>query len=150
MFYKIIDEKTKKVNVGLGTNTEFYKSIGMIEGEVEQGHDGGWYLKGYAPQKPLEELKEEKIEELKKVRDEFKKTIFIKEGISLCDIENIQDSPYLLINLLLGIGEFTSEDLELYKSKISNIAKIYDTTKKLIENCNLESLLEKIVINFKE
>lgn len=101
-------------------------------------------------QKTLEELKKEKLQELKKVRDEFKKTIFIKENISLYDIENINDSPYLLINLLLGIGEFTSEDLELYKSKILSITKIYDTTKKLIENCNLKNLLEKIVINFKE
>lgn len=100
--------------------------------------------------KTLEELKKEKILELKKVRDEFKKTIFIKENISLYDIENSQDNQYLLINLLLGIGEFTSEDLELYKSKISSIAKIYDTTKKLIENCNLENLLKKIVINFKK
>ncbi len=149
MFYKIIDEKTKKVDVGLGTNEEFYKSIGMIEGKVEQGYDGAHYLKGYAPQKPLELLKQEKIQELKKVRDEFKKNIFIKDNISLYDIENL-NNQHLLISLLLGIGEFTSEDLELYKSKISSIAKIYDTTKKLIENCNLKSLLDKININFKE
>ena len=65
MFYKIIDKKTKKVDVGLGINTEFYKSIGMVKGEVEKGYDGNYYLKGYAPQKPLEDLKQEKIQELK-------------------------------------------------------------------------------------
>ena len=65
MFYKIIDEKTKKVDVGLGINTEFYKSIGMVEGEVEKGYDGNWYVKGYAPQKSLKTLKQEKIQELK-------------------------------------------------------------------------------------
>ena len=65
MFYKIINENTKQVQVGLGTDTNFYESIGMIDGEVEQAYNGNWYLKGYAPQKPIEQAKEEKIRELK-------------------------------------------------------------------------------------
>ena len=32
--------------------------------EVEQGHDGNWYKKGHAPQKPLEEAKAEKLAEI--------------------------------------------------------------------------------------
>lgn len=74
MFYKIIDKKTKKVNVGLGTNQDFYESIDMIkcnDDEVEQGYDGAYYLKGYAPQKPLEELKEEKLQELKQKANNY-------------------------------------------------------------------------------
>ena len=147
MFTKIINKNTKECLI---INQIEAQKQGLQNMEVEFGYDGKMYLKGYAPQKPLELLKEEKIQELKKARDEFKKTIFIKEGISLYDIENINDSPYLLISLLLGIGEFTSEDLELYKSKILSISKIYDTTKKLIENCNLKKLLDKIKINFIE
>lgn len=52
MYAKIENEETKQVSVGLGTNTEFYKSIGMVEMDVEQAYNGGWYLKGYAPEKP--------------------------------------------------------------------------------------------------
>ena len=66
MYAQIIDEKTKQVNVGTGTDTEFYKSIGMEEMEVEQGYDGKWYVKGYAPEKPApteEELKTTKLQE---------------------------------------------------------------------------------------
>ena len=59
MYAKIIDEKTKACSVGLGTNTEFYKSIGMSEMEVEQAYDGQWYLKGYAPEKPTEQKEAE-------------------------------------------------------------------------------------------
>lgn len=148
---KLVKIKNNKIySIFEGADIKYAKSNGYEEYEVEEGYDGGLYLKGQAPQKTLEELKKEKLQELKKVRDEFKKTIFIKENISLYDIENINDSPYLLISLLLGIGEFTSEDLELYKSKISSITKIYDTTKKLIENCNLKKLLDKININFTE
>lgn len=61
MYAKIIDEKTKACSVGLGTDVEYYRSIGMTEMEVEQAYNGSWYLKGYAPQKPVptnEEIKQ--------------------------------------------------------------------------------------------
>ena len=54
-YAKIINEETKACEVGLGKNTEFYRSIGMTEQEVEQAYNGQWYLKGYAPEKPTEE-----------------------------------------------------------------------------------------------
>ena len=57
-YAKVIDEETKLCEVGLGTNTAFYQSIGMVEMEVEQAYDGQWYLVGYAPEKP-EPTKEE-------------------------------------------------------------------------------------------
>ena len=51
------DKNTKKcLEVGTGTNTEFYKSIGMVDMEVEQAYDGEYYLKGYAPTKPTEQV----------------------------------------------------------------------------------------------
>lgn len=60
MYAKIIDEKTKQVEVGIGTDSDFYQSIGMTEQEVEQAWDGQWYIKGYAPGKPTEQLAAEK------------------------------------------------------------------------------------------
>lgn len=51
-YAKVTNEETKQCSVGLGTNTEFYKSIGMVEMDVEQAYDGNWYLQGYAPEKP--------------------------------------------------------------------------------------------------
>ena len=52
MYAIIIDENTKLCEVGMGTNEEYYKSLGMTEMEVEQAYDGNWYLAGYAPAKP--------------------------------------------------------------------------------------------------
>ena len=60
-----MDNQTKICEVGLGTNTEFYKKIGMEEMEVEQAYTGTWYVLGYAPQKPQEIINQERIEELK-------------------------------------------------------------------------------------
>ena len=59
MYAKIIDEKTKQVSIGIGTNVDYYRSIGMTEQEVEQAYNGAWYLKGYAPEKPVEEKEAE-------------------------------------------------------------------------------------------
>ena len=57
-YAKIINEETKEVSIGTGTNSAYYQSIGMTEMEVEQAYDGSWYLAGYAPAKP-EPTKEE-------------------------------------------------------------------------------------------
>lgn len=51
-YAKIINEETKLCDIGDGTNSAFYKSIGMMEMEVEQAYDGNWYLAGYAPAEP--------------------------------------------------------------------------------------------------
>lgn len=64
-YAKIENEETKQCSVGLGTNTDFYKSIGMVQMEVEQAYDGSWYLKGYVPSKPQSLINQEKINELK-------------------------------------------------------------------------------------
>ena len=51
-YAKVINEETKACEVGLGTNTEFYKSIGMTELDVEKAYNENWYLVGYAPKEP--------------------------------------------------------------------------------------------------
>jgi hypothetical protein len=68
-YAKIVNEETKQCEVGLGTNSAFYQSIGMVEMDVEQAYDGGWYIKGYAPEKP-----EPTKEEIQALRSEAYKT----------------------------------------------------------------------------
>lgn len=55
-YAKIVNNETKSVDVGVGTNTDFYKSIGMELLDVEQAYNGAWYLKGYAPTQSDDEL----------------------------------------------------------------------------------------------
>lgn len=64
-YAKLVNETTKEVIVGLGTNANFYQSIGMTEQEVEQAYNVDWYLAGYAPEKPQEEKDKEEIIRLK-------------------------------------------------------------------------------------
>jgi predicted transcriptional regulator len=60
-YAKIINEETKQCEVGIGTNAEYYKSIGMTEMEVEQAYTGDWYVAGFAPEEPAP-TKEEQSE----------------------------------------------------------------------------------------
>lgn len=61
-YAKIANEITKQVNIGEGSDIAFYISIGMVEMEVEQAYNGSWYVKGYAPIKPLPTLEERIVE----------------------------------------------------------------------------------------
>lgn len=71
----VINEKTKIVNKWADNeiNQKRLESgkYGVVkyDGEVEQGDNGILYAKGYAPQKPLEELKAEKRAEINQARD---------------------------------------------------------------------------------
>lgn len=55
-YAKILNEVTKQCAVGIGVNKEFYKSLGYTTLDVEQAYDDGWYLMGYAPKQPDEEI----------------------------------------------------------------------------------------------
>ena len=66
-YAKILNDQTKQVAVGTGTNIESYRSIGMTEMEVEQAYNGQWYIKGYAPQKS----QEEKEADIRAIRNQY-------------------------------------------------------------------------------
>ena len=67
MYAQILDKETKICAVGEGTDYESYKSMGMVEMAVEKAWNGNWYVSGYAPQKPEEVIKQERIAELKQL-----------------------------------------------------------------------------------
>ena len=58
-YAQIVDKQTKLVVVGTGTDSTYYKSIGMTQMDVEQAYNGAWYVKGYAPAKPEPTIKEQ-------------------------------------------------------------------------------------------
>lgn len=88
-YAKVINEETKICEVGLGTNSAFYQSIGMTEMEVEQAWDGSWYLKGYCPEKPIP-TKEEKSNQVKSIRNQY-----LNNTLARCDRYEKQKSGLL-------------------------------------------------------
>ena len=94
-YAKIINEETKLCEVGLGTNSEFYASLGMKKQEVEQSYTGEWYLAGYAPKKPLSKIREEKRAEINGARDNARKTEGAEYDGDLFDIDEVSQSNIL-------------------------------------------------------
>ena len=85
-YAKVTNEETKSCDVGLGTNIEFYKSVGMTEQDVEQAYDGQWYLKGCAPTKPAPTIEEQVLSlenEYKMVR--WQREIILAENSGASD-----------------------------------------------------------------
>lgn len=67
-YAKVINETSGLCEVGIGTNSKFYKSIGMELQDVTQSDiDGLWYLSGYAPMKTDEEKQQEEKERIAKL-----------------------------------------------------------------------------------
>lgn len=142
LYTKIINKDTKECLI---INQIEAKKQGLQEMEIEFSYNGKAYLKGCIPEKSLEELKQEKIQELKEKRDEYKKTIFIKDK-NLLELED--KSKYHFDNLILGLCGYTETDLKEYKTYISNISKTYDDYKLKINNATTKQELDKIIINF--
>ena len=55
----VTNEQLKICAVGTGTDVDYYKSVGMVEMDVEKGYDGNWYLQGYAPKQSQEQIEAE-------------------------------------------------------------------------------------------
>lgn len=62
-YAKIMNQQTGLCEVGVGTNSAFYSSIGMVKQDVKKSDiDGNWYLSEKCPQKAEEQkLLEAKI-----------------------------------------------------------------------------------------
>ena len=94
-YANIIDKKTKQCDVGLGTDSAFYKSLGMKEMDVEQSWDGSWYVAGYCPEKPTPTY-----EEIDQLRIEYRK-------------EHIDDKTIARMRKTAN-GTWTEEDEQAY------------------------------------
>lgn len=94
-YAKIIEEKTKLCEVGIGDNEDFYKSIGMTKMDVEQAYNGSWYVSGYCPEQPAPTY-----EEVDQMRIEYRK-------------EHIDDKTIARMRKTAN-GTWTEEDEQAY------------------------------------
>ena len=89
-FAKIINNKTGRVEVGIGTNTNFYKSIGMTQLDIQQSDiDDCWYLADKCPMKTEEEkIQEEtkRIAMLNLTAADVERAIYKAKGLDFDDI----------------------------------------------------------------
>lgn len=82
-YAKIIDNKTKEVQVGAGCSDEYYKEIGMTLMDIEQAYNGNWYVDGYAPK--YEPTEDELKQIVRSVRNEY---------LQYYDFTQLVDAPF--------------------------------------------------------
>lgn len=106
----IVNEETGLVNIGEGTETDYYKSIGMVEREVELSEvNNYWYLAELCPHKSeeekLQEAKENKIQENDIARDAT-----LMRGVVYKDVLFDSDTDQK-VNLLAIVSTMGDEDV---------------------------------------
>ena len=94
-YAKIINEETKQCEVGIGTNVDFYESIGMTQMDVEQAWNDLWFVQGCAPEKPEGIAKEDRIRELK---EQLNSTDYKIIKCSECSLAG-EELPYDIVEL---------------------------------------------------
>lgn len=85
-YAKICDESTKAVIVGMGDDSEYYTSLGFELMDVEEDWRGRWYVTGFAPTQPPQELKEELLSNLWKNYKEFQTRYVDAEDLTLATL----------------------------------------------------------------
>ena len=130
LYTKIINKDTKECLI---INQIEAKKQGLQEMEVEFSYDGKAYLKGYAPQKSLEDLKKEKIQELK---NNCQKYIYSKYPI------------YKQLNAASGLA--TEEEISQMITFIQKARLICEEKEQQINSVKTQKELEKISTNFNQ
>lgn len=134
-YCKIIDNEKGLVQVGTGSNINFYKSIGFTLQEVEEV-DGAWYLQGKAPSPDLDKLKAWKKEELKRERDKY----IEEKGYNYSENDKF--------NILTLIG-YTETEKQSYLDFLKNdLIPKYDNFALKIKESKNEEELNNVIIDF--
>ena len=168
-YAKVINEETKACEVGLGTNSNFYQSIGMTEMEVEQSYNGSWYIKGYAPEEPLDNLKSSKKQEINQAREQARLDEGAEYDNDLFDIDERSQANITAIVSMLLANNVPEQFVSIYRSKTNKdhsfnkaqmielgtvigakVTEIYKKSwdlKALVDNASTKEEVEKIKWN---
>ena len=118
-YAQLINKETGLCSVGLGTNTDFYKSIGMVELDVKQSDiDNAWYLAEKCPMKSAEEkAKEERkrLDNLSMTRGDVFEALILAKGLGKAQIRAMIEQAELdTVTKALYLNRF-DEALEFYR-----------------------------------
>ena len=98
-YAKIINNEKGLVEIGTGTNANFYKSIGMTQLDVQQSDiDGAWYLTDKCPMKTDEQKAQEeaqRIAMLNLTAADVERAIYKAKGLDFDDILTLVEAQPL-------------------------------------------------------
>ena len=118
-YAKVINEETGLCEVGIGTNAEFYQSIGMTELDVQQSDiDNSWYLVEKCPMKTDEQKakeERERLDGLKMTRGDVFEALILARGLTKPQIRAMIENAELdAMTKALYLNRF-DEALDFYR-----------------------------------
>ena len=133
----LIDEDRQRLENTLPFMPQYsVEQIGTYdEDQIEQGHDGTWYEKGHAPQRPLEEARTEKLAELEAAFDTASRGAHCTSSVGFeIDADEIANRNIEGLVLVMQPEETT-------------LFRAYDNTFHEVTREQLEVMRKEIVIN---
>lgn len=133
MFYKL-DEKN---NILASASFQVDNTYIRTDKEIVRGFDGRLYFKGDEPKKSLDQLKQEKINQLK---ENCRSSILAKYSL---------EKQQSIANHFM---DYTEKDSEKMKAFMSKMNELYKQKKKAIQGSNSEDELKAIdiILEFNE
>lgn len=133
-YAKIINNETGLCEVGLGTNTEYYISIGMTEIDVDKSDiDNNWYIFDKCPHKSEEEKEREERER----KDAMTLTpADVERALYKAKEMDFEDLKALIVQALPTVDikalsiEFRAKDF--YRGAVANGMRLFDVVAPLI------------------
>ena len=119
-YAKVVNQETGICEIAIGTNEEFYKSIGWQKLDVQQSDkDNKWYLTSKCPMKSEEELLQEekmRIAEISLTRADVFEALIMARGITKKMLREYIEKDEMLsdIQKLLYLNRF-DDALEFYR-----------------------------------
>ena len=138
-YAKVINEETGLVDVGVGTNVNFYQSIGMTELDVQQSDiDNSWYLVEKCPMKTDEQKakeERERLDGLKMTRGDVFEALILARGLTKPQIRAMIENAELdAMTKALYLNRF-DEALDFYRGfpVFDMLGKELDVTPKQLD-----------------
>ena len=133
----LIDEDRQRLENTLPFMPKYsVEQIGTYdEDQIEQGHDGTWYEKGHAPQRPLEEARTEKLAELEAAFDTASREAHCTSSVGFeIDADETANRNIEGLVLVMQPGQTT-------------LFRAYDNTFHEVTREQLETMRKEIVVN---
>ena len=133
----LIDEDRQRLENTLPFMPQYsVEQIGTYdEDQIEQGHDGTWYEKGHAPQRPLEEARTEKLAELERAFNTASHKAHCTSSVGF-EIDADETANRNIEGLVLVMQP---EETTLFRA--------YDNTFHEVTREQLETMRKEIVVN---
>ena len=139
-YAKIINKQTGLCEVGIGTNAEFYQSIGMTELDVQQSDiDNSWYLAEKCPMKTDEQKakkERERLDKLSMTRGDVFEALILARGLTKPQIRAMIENAELdTMTKALYLNRF-DEALDFYRGfpVFDMLGKKLDVTSKQLDD----------------